>query len=651
MFAKFIPRLGLRSKFTLLVVFLLICVFTIQSFILITKNLNLAREGLSNEVKTYTALSTLQVGASFDQYYLENHFRFGEIINDVLNSSNKTITKLQVFNTSGDLLYDSLNLFKDERDNIAYKTLLPEVGFAKGSLLDYVQKIDPTYTISGDNKEVDSIVFPYLDNYNHHQYSIVYFISYNRIYEKLYSEIINVVLISIISLVLGSLLIIFSVDKFMIIPIKKVAQGAQLLELGGLNNVLTVNTRDEIEDLAHSFNKMAYSLLKSQEALKFDRDTIAAEKEKSQLVLYGITDAVIAVDLNRKIIIFNKAAQDLTGLKEDEVLGKYISEVIQVYEKDDYIHEFTYCPINGDIGEGIVFSRQHLKINTAKKDTYVNLVTGRIKEGSKINLGCILTLHDISKERELEEMKLDFVSMAAHELRTPLTSIKGYLYVFIQKYKDKMDKEQQVFVTRMNIATQRLVALVENLLDVARIERGALTIHPEEIDWLKNVKEILNEIKDQAFDKKIQIKLFEPKEKLPLINVDRFRINEVLTNLLTNAITYTPSDGEIVVSIEKKDGSIITHIKDTGQGIPKEALPHLFTKFFRVSGKLEQGSKGTGLGLYITKSIVNMHGGKIWVDSALGVGSTFSFSIPIKPFELVKSLKTDSWQQEHIVLT
>ena len=258
------------------------------------------------------------------------------------------------------------------------------------------------------------------------------------------------------------------------------------------------------------------------------------------------------------------------------------------------------------------------------------MLSGQIKEGPTVNLGCILTLHDISKEDALESMKLDFVSMAAHELRTPLTSIRGYLSVFMEENSKNLNTEQNMLLGRINIAGEQLMALIENLLSVSKIERGVFGIQLAPIDWPTNVASVIEDFKNRAEEKKQQLEYIPPTMPIPTIEVDKLRINEVLSNLLANAIAYTPERGQIKVSIEFKDNQVVTHIQDTGVGIPEEALPHLFTKFFRISGKLEQGSKGTGLGLYISKSVVDMHKGKIWVESTFGKGSSFSFSIPVK---------------------
>lgn len=439
-------------------------------------------------------------------------------------------------------------------------------------------------------------------------------------------------LVTLAAVVFVGLWLAYQITK----PIDKLQQGAKIFGQGNLSSRINIQTGDELEDLANAFNDMAYKLERNIgqlsgliNQLKEDKTIISAERNKLAVTLSGITDAVIAVDLARQIIIFNDAAQNLTGYKSQEVLGKQLDQVIRIFDKEQEVTPLNYCPIKTDGIEGVVFSKPNLKI-VAKRQAFVNLISGQIAEGLQNNLGCILTLHDVSKEAELERMKLDFVSMAAHELRTPLTSLKGYIHVFSENPTGLSD-QQKTYLLRMSISVQKLVGLVENLLNVSRIERGSLTLRLEEVDWVANVKEVVSELLDQAKDKNQELIVIEPTKPLPKVKVDKFRINEVLANLLSNAILYTPAGGKIKVWFDETEDEVITHIQDNGQGIPKEALPHLFTKFFRVRGVLEQGSKGAGLGLYIAKSIVDLHKGKIWAESQEGKGSTFSFSIPINP--------------------
>ena len=267
-----------------------------------------------------------------------------------------------------------------------------------------------------------------------------------------------------------------------------------------------------------------------------------------------------------------------------------------------------------------LINKDNLKIDCA-------VIIKPLLDEKGITNGKVFIFHDISKEQELERMKIDFVSMAAHELRTPLTSIKGYLSVFMEE-NSALSDDHKTYLKRMNIASDQLIVLVENLLNITKIEKGALALNLESLDIVQTVKEIVDLLHERATQKNVTL-AFPYITTIPKVKADKLRITEVITNLLANAIAYTDINGSVTILFEEKEGEVITHIKDTGQGIPKEALPHLFTKFYRVSGKLEQGSKGTGLGLYIAKAIIDMHNGKIWVESEVGIGSTFSFSLPI----------------------
>lgn len=357
---------------------------------------------------------------------------------------------------------------------------------------------------------------------------------------------------------------------------------------------------------------------------------LSAERNKLAVVLSGISDAIIAVDLDGSIVMFNQAAKRLTGYQEQEVLGKKISQVIQLFEQEEEILFSKYCPLDGSATQRSRFEKQGLKMQAYGKETYVNFLSEQIRDGAKVNLGCIVRMHDVTEEVHLEEMKLDFVSMAAHELRTPLTTIKGYLSVFMDENKGSLTALQNTFLQRIAVAAEQLQALIENLLVVSRIEKGKLPVQIAPLDWTSAVKEVVESLSQQAMVKQIDLRFIEPKGEVPKVMADKLKITEVLTNLLANALNYTNPAGSVQVSLERKAEKVVTHVVDTGQGIPADAMEHLFTKFFRVTGRLTAGVKGTGLGLYISKAIVDAHNGSIWATSTLGKGSAFSFSLPIE---------------------
>lgn len=230
------------------------------------------------------------------------------------------------------------------------------------------------------------------------------------------------------------------------------------------------------------------------------------------------------------------------------------------------------------------------------------------------------------------DMRFSFVSIAAHELRTPLTSIKGYLSVLLNEYGNKMSADEMSLVKNIEFASNELSSLIENLLSVSRVERGALSIKTESLDYIGLAKETVDEFRTRAAQKGISLDFVPPKDAIKNINADRVRIKEVLSNLLSNAIFYTGANGMVRVYVNARGNDMVTSIADNGPGIEPSILPHLFSEFYRAptgNGLNDPNPRGTGLGLFICKSIIEMHKGKIWVESQVGKGSVFSFTLPL----------------------
>jgi signal transduction histidine kinase len=324
--------------------------------------------------------------------------------------------------------------------------------------------------------------------------------------------------------------------------------------------------------------------------------------------------------------------EELTGYTFDEVQGQPAVEYIRLFEASKPLETSEYCSMEGVSLQKVSYTRDKLTLvnrNGSKK--YVGMISATISEGRQVNIGCIVTLADITKNIDLETMKLDFVSIAAHELRTPLTAMRGYLSLLSDDIKKDMDEVHGEYLEKAVLSADRLHVLIENLLNIARIERGTLSLDIKKQDWIEAVESEIEEFSQNAEASNLEIIFTKPKGKIPPVYVDITTIVEVLSNLLDNAIRYTKT-GKITVTIEKDKNMVVTHVADTGIGIPQASIPHLFKKFYRVSTTvLRAGEKGTGLGLFISKEIMKMHGGEIWVESLEGKGSVFSFSLPTKP--------------------
>jgi two-component system sensor histidine kinase VicK len=434
-----------------------------------------------------------------------------------------------------------------------------------------------------------------------------------------------------LSTLLITVIVSLAISHQLVVPMRRLQQGTLQFGRGDLRYRINLQTNDELEDLADSFNSMATNLSDAFLKLNVDKDLIQGEKDKLNYVLSNITDGVIALDKTGNITLFNKTAGVITGYDAEKVLHKSIENIIHFYEDDKEIGKDTYLSLQMDTSDReYLFMKRHVQLTGfLGKSVFVNLICIKIQHNPNSDLGYILTLHDLTEELRLEKMKMDFVSMAAHELRTPLTIIKGYLSIFKQENQNKFSEDQMLFLDRIEMGAKQLTFMVENFLNVSRIERGALTISLQVINWVSFVHQIVDELKNEASVKKITLSFVEPVESTIQVQVDPVRIQEVLINLINNAINYTADGGKISVSLEVKENGVITHVSDTGAGIPAEAVKNLFTKFYRVSGDLTASSKGTGLGLFISKTIVEMHHGRIWVASVEGQGSVFSFSLPI----------------------
>jgi len=403
--------------------------------------------------------------------------------------------------------------------------------------------------------------------------------------------------------------------------INKFKQSLEKVEKNILNTDASMSKNLDIEDMATSFDLLINQVQEKEGNLK-------NEEKKMESMLQALSEAVIAIDESFRILVFNKTAELFTGFTSQTVMGKHIDEIVQLYGGDEKIVLSNYIQKPDELAS--IHRERGLQIKSqSEKIFYVSIDVAPLVFGSGESHGYILTFYDETNQKALEEMKLDFVSMAAHELRTPLTVIRGYAELLNSEIGEKLSPEHQEHLHRLSYNASNLGTLIDNLLNVSRIERGSYKIEPVPVDLLSLVRNTVTDMVDQANSKGQKLIFTEPDEKVPLVLADQSRINQVLTNLITNAITYTPVGESITVSISRKDSFVGVTVKDTGIGIPKEALSKLFTKFFRVSSVLEQGSKGTGLGLFISKSIISMHGGDISVDSELGKGSTFIFTLPI----------------------
>lgn len=344
---------------------------------------------------------------------------------------------------------------------------------------------------------------------------------------------------------------------------------------------------------------------------------LSIEKGRIESILQSMEDAVLAVDKENKIVMTNRVAERLFNVKTEEAIGQSIDNYLKTKE---FIDNFNIVLETKNI------TKSEIKVNITGKEHILAAVFAPITDEKRQIQGSVAVFRDITDIKELDKMKSEFLNMVSHELRTPLTPIQAYSeLMMIKKLEEQKVKS---YATIINKETQRLGALIGDLLDLSRIESGkGLSLTLEEVDFCELIRTVYETFKSASEKHKIILTIPEKSEK---ILIDRNKMIQVLTNLMSNAVKYSPEGGNIYISLEEKDDRIYISVKDEGMGISKEDLPHIFEKFYRAKTEQVRKIGGTGIGLPIVKYILELHNGGIDVQSEYGKGSTFTFYLPKK---------------------
>jgi len=378
-----------------------------------------------------------------------------------------------------------------------------------------------------------------------------------------------------------------------------------------------------------------FNIISSQLALFVENDRvkqdITNERNKLEAVLESMSGAVLVIDEEKNISLINPISEILLGIRKEEVLGKNLHEVIPQDEIKAVFDSFRK--------QKTEFLTREIEI-TNPKDNIKRIIKAnlaRVRDYMGNIVGTLLILDDITKAKEIDRMKTEFISITSHELRTPLATIKNCISLIFKESAGPINENQRKFldIARRNI--DRLAALINNLLDLSKIESGKMELERTGCDLNKIVQEVIDTFEPLAKDKNISLKA-ELWEGLPQIQIDRNKIIQVINNLVSNALKFTEARKSITVSASfygADKNFIQMSVQDEGAGIEKKDFDKLFKKFQQLDSSMTRKVSGTGLGLSICKQIVELHGGKIWVESELGKGSKFSFILPVA-YEEVK---------------
>jgi len=392
--------------------------------------------------------------------------------------------------------------------------------------------------------------------------------------------------------------------------LEKAKEGETVLRIREL-----AKTRD-IEKKVIELEKMRRFLMDALEEAKEAKNKAEEEKDKTLAIIQNFADGILVLDKENKVYLVNPQAEKFLNIKGSSLIGRIFSELSNFP---------NIKPIVEVVGEEIkeVF-RKEVKIsdNLILEVTVVAIILEEEK------LGHLIILHDVTREKFVEKMKSEFVSISAHQLRTPLSIMKWILKMFLDGDFGEVTPKQREYIEKTYQTNERMIKLVNDLLNVSRIEEGRFVYKMELSDLGSICQSMFDAYQEEIKRKNLEF-TFNKSQELPKVNVDVEKISLAIQNLLENAIRYTPSGGKIIMSLETKRNYIEFSIKDTGIGIPKSQQERVFTKFFRGSNALKTETEGSGLGLFITKNIIEAHGGKIWFESEEGKGTTFYFTLPV----------------------
>jgi NtrC-family two-component system sensor histidine kinase KinB len=419
-----------------------------------------------------------------------------------------------------------------------------------------------------------------------------------------------------ISIVLGFSLLL---SALVVQPLRRVMEATQRISEGNYEVEISPGSADELGSLASEFNAMARKLRAYRD---LNIRQIMEEKTKSEAILHSIDDGIVVVDADGKVADMNLTAAVALGVEAAGWQGAHFLEVAKNEDLFQYIKESTKSGQPPRIGEGedvFTVTEGETKHHYQFSIIPVHEKTGRM-------LGVVLLFRDVTKLKELDRLKSEFVMAASHELRTPLTSIDMSINLLKDRASHNLNEEEQQLLKAAHEELQRIKALVNDLLDLSKIEAGKMDLAFDRVPVELLFKKATMALKIQADEKGIEL-TGELPEGLPEVRADANKVTWILTNLIANALRYTERGGHIRLAAQAAGSQVHVSVQDDGAGIPYEYQSKIFDKFVKVRG--DQGTDGTGLGLSICKEIVRAHGGTIWVDSQPGKGSTFTFTLPI----------------------
>jgi signal transduction histidine kinase len=429
----------------------------------------------------------------------------------------------------------------------------------------------------------------------------------------------------------------------LVVSLKLKDQLLGLLVLGQKNSREPYNDEDlaVISLIANQFSFALNNALLLDKTEKINLK-LREEQEKTSAIIKNLVDPIIVLNKNNEIILFNKSAEDVLGLKRTDIGKKIKAENnfslnnFTGIIKKEYTVKDTGTKINGNPVEEINLGpkkqtddkSQYNLLKNQKYEHTFKVVTATIYGRYKKTYGHMKIFYDITRERYIDMIKSEFITIAAHQLRTPLSAVKWALRMTIDEELGKINQAQKDLLDKGYESNERVINVINDMLDVSRIEDGKFGYEFDDGELKEVIDKLLDRLKPQVENKKIKVKADIP-EQFPKIHMDKEKMELALENIVTNAILYTPEQGKIDIRLEQKDGQALLSVSDNGIGISDEEQTQLFEKFFRGENAVRLQTEGSGLGLFITKNIIEKHEGTISIKSREGVGTTVEIRLPV----------------------
>jgi PAS domain S-box-containing protein len=410
-------------------------------------------------------------------------------------------------------------------------------------------------------------------------------------------------------LVVAGVVLAFWLAQRIVGPIRRLTESTVKIAGGDLNASVIVDSNDEVGILAAEYNRMAESLRQLRSS---DMGKLLVAQQTTEAAIDSLYDPVIVTDGDGRVTKLNPAAEEIFGMHVGEVARdvRIAGAVAEALE--------SQRPVAAEEMSSV------LPLAVAGSERAFRLRTTPMRDNDHHLLGAVTLLEDITHLREIDRLKSEFIATASHELRTPLTSVQMGVYLLLERAVGQLTEKQVEVLSACRDDCDRLDQLMRDLLDVSRIEAGESKPRFESVRTRDLLDAATRELQPQVESKGLDFKVEAPSD-LPVLRIDRSQVERVLANLVVNAIRYT-KQGEIKISAQPRGNSVAVSVSDTGSGIPAEYLPHIFDKFVQVPGA---ATGGAGLGLAISRLIVEAHGGQISVQSEPSRGSTFTFTLPV----------------------